>query len=407
MKLFDFLSFKKKEVKFTTETMRQMYLVGFGSVNPIWLKANNYTLVSIFNEVAEIFGIIDTLADLASDIPLKTYKNDKEFNSYESELVKNPNNSTNEKEFLYLNYLYYLILGNSYINKLSNNSTKYQELWTLPAQNIEIKTLYPLNSDIRINKISEYRNISGSQQSFTPEQIIHFKRANINFDQGNYTWFYGFPKLAGAIMAATSLQEIYNAKVSIFQKRGAMGILSSDNVDLPIQNAKELQAKYFENYGLHANKSSILITTASTKYQRMSMDISEMQILENKKADIETLCNVFNYPIPLLINDASTYNNLEIARKNLYTQAVIPMCNSLAKTLTNSFNLKGYEFKADTSKIQELQESKEDKINLMFDAFTNGIITRNETREAIGMEKVKDGDKYIFDYQNNTQDVKI
>lgn len=377
---------------------------GFGNVNPVFLRQSNYSLLDTFYVLGDLFSIIDTIADLSSNIELITVNSTgKEIKDPVTELLKKPNKNQNFKDFAYCNYIFYLVLGNSYINKITPEILKGDgELYTLFAQDVEIITKNDISYDFRKNEIVKYNVLNNSNSSFLPEEIIHFRTPNVNYNNKGaaLNYLYGYSKLSAAIMASTSLQEVYNVIVSMYQKRGAIGILSSKQGDYPIQNPADIQEAYFKNYGLHANKSSLLITNASVEYQQMVMDFNKLLTAENKKSNIESLCNVFNYPLPLVFNDASTYNNLLTARQNLYTIAIIPLVNAFCDTLTRGFNLskKGLKLVPKLDLIKELQESVEQKSKVYMTGFEKGIVTRNEARQSIDLPPVADGEKFIFDY---------
>ncbi len=390
---------KIKQILFTSGSLQRIKptVTGFGTINPVWLTSSNVALLSIYTGITEINSMVDEIAELASSIELGLYKKNNKGDEIEItdhwvlDSLKMPNPIQDGKLFRKTNAIFYLTLGNSFINKVDANLPKAinkVELWVLPAQYLQIVTEDPFDSvDYRLNKINRYELNTGCKLTFSPDEIIHIKDVNVNFDNGQYLLGYG--NLALSIKSNTSLSSIHDAIVSMFQKRGALGIISSKDSQFPLSGdeAKALKQKYFEEYGLHANKSSILITTGNVEYTQMAMDLMQLQSLENKKDAIIAIANRYRYPLPLIFNDAATYNNMDTARKYLYTNAVIPLLKTECAAYNKGFNLEkeGLYFRPKLESISELKEDEMQKEILLQGRLDRGIISIPEYRKAIGL----------------------
>jgi phage portal protein BeeE len=101
----------------------------------------------------------------------------------------------------------------------------------------------------------------------------------------------------------------------------------------------------------------------------------------------------------------STYSNHESARKGFFTTTMVSLWDTLDDALTKgllrSEGEGGLEFRFLLDNIRELQEDETAKTARAAQAFTGGIITRNEARALIGQPKDDlRGDYYVMPAMN-------
>ena len=149
-----------------------------------------------------------------------------------------------------------------------------------------------------------------------------------------------------------------------------------------------------------------IVSTANLSVNSLGMSSQQMQMLEGGTMDLRTLCNIFGVQ-SAMFNDqaAATLDNMKIADKKLYTDAVIPNNNKLISAYDDivkaysAYENKTLKICQDTSDIDTLQEDKKlkaekDKINI--EAITSVLTSpiSNESKiatlvEVMGLDEDK------------------
>ena len=115
------------------------------------------------------------------------------------------------------------------------------------------------------------------------------------------------------------------------------------------------------------------------------------------------IATVMGVPLPLVDNDASTFNNMEQAKERLYTDTVIPQFTGLLQSLNAwllpKFGLDGYELKPDLDSIPALEALRQRRFDRAIAAYEKGVLTIQESREMIGYQPDPEGDlkQTLFD----------
>jgi phage portal protein BeeE len=114
-----------------------------------------------------------------------------------------------------------------------------------------------------------------------------------------------------------------------------------------------------------------------------------MDFVTTQKECAKLVASAFGVPLPLIDNDASTFNNLEQAKERLYTDTIIPQFNaflsSFSPWVTGSPDLM---LAVDMDGIPALESVRAKKYARVAQAVTAGILTVDEAREEIGYQPV-------------------
>jgi hypothetical protein len=141
---------------------------------------------------------------------------------------------------------------------------------------------------------------------------------------------------------------------------------------------------------------------------------------EEIRESSSAICDRFGYPSHLMsFGKGTTFNNMEIADKRTYTNAIIPegvhFTEQLNEFLDTASN--GFYYEIDFSHVEALQEDKKEaaearkkRNDALKIEYENNQITKNEWRRMNGDEEVPGWDiyKYQFDaiinQEDNTED---
>jgi hypothetical protein len=112
----------------------------------------------------------------------------------------------------------------------------------------------------------------------------------------------------------------------------------------------------------------------------------DLSILDSHKEAVTALCFVFRLPVDLYYGQAK-YENAKEAKKTIYEQNAIPLCNEFAEDLLRHLHLDDtFTLKVNTDKIDVLKE----KSSEVLDNLNKMHSTLNELREAYGYERIEE-----------------
>ena len=135
------------------------------------------------------------------------------------------------------------------------------------------------------------------------------------------------------------------------------------------------------------NAGEIPVLPGGADWVPMDNSPRDMDFTTTQKEAAKLIASAFGVPLPLIDNDASTFNNLEQAKERFYTDTILPMFNEFLSQFGNwllSRYGEGLEFCVNMDEIAALEAARTRKFDRMVRAFGAGLISADEAREAIG-----------------------
>ena len=112
----------------------------------------------------------------------------------------------------------------------------------------------------------------------------------------------------------------------------------------------------------------------------------DLSILESHKEAVTALCFVYRLPVDLYYGQAK-YENAKEAKKTIYEQNAIPLCNEFAEDLMRHLKLdKDYTLKVNTDRIDALKADSGE----VLDNLGKMHASLNEMREAYGYDRIEE-----------------
>ena len=143
------------------------------------------------------------------------------------------------------------------------------------------------------------------------------------------------------------------------------------------------------------NAGEIPMLADDAEFVELSKSPRDMDFTNTMKETAKYIASAFGVPLPLIDNDASTFNNLEQAKERLYTDTVIPLMQefmgALSAWLLPRYG-EGLEFKLDMDSISALEGNRERMFNRAVLAFEKGVLTREESRVMMGFPSEGEGE---------------
>tara|TARA_R110000772_G_scaffold75393_6_gene163672 strand:- start:3057 stop:4985 length:1929 start_codon:yes stop_codon:yes gene_type:complete len=399
--------------------------------NLVWNPENDETYINKgYRYNSTVYSIVNLITKAATTIPFQVYevqnKNDlKRYKSLTSgeftgsainqakilqkkalieledtalhELLERPNPAQSYNSFIQEIIAFGLLTGNRYIYGIGpdtgSNQGKFNELYVLPSQSIEI------HSGGILEPVKEYSLDYNGTFKIPADMICHIKDFNPFYD-GTGSHLYGMSPLKAGLRSMDANNEALTTGVRYLQNQTARGVLMSDEGDLNEVQARQLKDKFKQQYQGSNNAGDVVITPKKLSWINFGLNASDLSLIEQYNASIKDLCNIYSVPSVLLNNDkSSTYNNMKEAKKALYQNAVIPQMikvrEELNRWLTPKYGDKLY-IDFDFSVIPELQEEMDKVVTQMNQAWW---VTPNEKRAAMsyGVDEEKEelNDYYI------------
>ena len=285
---------------------------------------------------------------------------------------------------------YYLLLGNSYLNKVviaGNPSGKIGELQILPAYMVKI-ILGTASNIVDGYSIDCWNNL---KYKFTPEEIYHFKSFNPDYEVGQF--MYGAMPSTYPTMQKSN--DSYTAAVSLIQNLGVMGMLSTgDDKTLDPEQAQLVRTKYQDNYSGPKNRGKILVVGQKMDFVNMATSIIDMNLIAGQEQDFLTLCRVYGVD-PRIMGFAkySSYNNMQECKKDFVQNRVLPLkymqSEAYNKFLMPAFNKemgRNLYIDVDTNAIPELQVDMNTLSTRLQNEVKCGLITPAEASRILGYD---------------------
>lgn len=404
------IPFTNLEVKKTPEPEKVKNFVSvFGAFDAFgfhdlgFMKALNF-----YKRIAPVGTCVDIVTDDFAQLrPVLFDKNKEEFvkESPVLDLLNNPNTSQTGTEFLKALSTYFVITGNGFIIATGTEKNKPpKELFVVPSQDVNIRP----NNDglpgeyvVRTNKGSvtfSEEIVNGRSRYFSPTaELWQIKTFNPTFSTTN---LFGLSRLSAIFQEIEQyeLSSIHN--LSILSK-GARpsGILIKQGV-LDDKEYDRLREQLQNQYAGATNAGQIMLMESgegNLEYKQLSLSNKDMEFMQLKKDAVERICNRIGVPLPLVLQDASTFNNLKTSVVFLYTNAVLPMADlifhELSLFLLQRYGLKNTEITYDPEDIDALQPQRNEELTKLKEL---DVLSINELRAMIGKESIGEAGDIVY-----------
>lgn len=355
--------------------------------------ANFANIIATWETVPKIFSITDFITNEIANIPVKVVKPSgrEAKNSELWRLIENPNHYQSWQELIKSYMTSYEILGNSFFYgmKPEGFGDMVTSLYCLPTDKVEIILEGSKQLPAWMNRVKGYKaRIGGVEYNLPATDVLHQKYVTMRYDDGS--WIWGMSKYVPGDKVARELKAIHDAKCSIVESRGALGVFSNESEMPDKEQTKLVQEKLKSAFGVGEDQDKWIVTTEKLKFQSISANIQELQLIENAKYSFDDLCFMSGFDPVIFSTDGSTFANKAEARKSYVRKVLKPKVENLYQNLS-VFLSAGYGsdmIVPDWSKVEELQDDREKTTKVLASQIENMIITPKEAREILyeGME---------------------
>ena len=314
-------------------------------------------------------------------------------------LLNRPNPLQSYSEFFNSLFGYVLLSGNAYILKVGSELGQPKELHLLRPDRINIK-----GSGNAIPEKYEYIINGKVQQTFLVDQdngfseLKHVKLWNPLDD------YYGLSPMSAAAVEVDQFNMASKHNVNLLSNgarpSGAVIFKPQDEsgfaVNLTESQRQQLLTDLNNRFSGAGNAGRPMLLEGDFDWKEMGLSPKDMDFLNLKNMSATDIALCFGVPSQLVgVPDAQTYSNVAEARLALYEETIIPHLRKISSDL-NEWLIPMFDerltLEFDIDAIPALSERRRKIYENVTSAVREGIMTRNEAREIIGLEPVQGAD---------------
>ena len=354
-----------------------------------------------YQENSITYRCINLIAVNASATKIKVFSGDNLLENHELiSLLQRPNPLQSGVEYFHSMISYLLISGNSYMLRDKEVGIP-KELYLLRPDRIEIKSQNSMIPSAYCYKVdNKLINEYAVDKLTGASQIKHVKLWNplddyyglspivagaYNIDQHNLAGLHNVGLLKNGCTPSAMLK---------FQPKDETGMSATLTDD---QRAMILEDLEFRFRGSN-NSGRPMLLEGDFDYVQMGLNPKDMDFLELMNMSAREIALCFGVPAQLVGIADQTYANVAEARLSLYEETIIPLLDRIESDL-NEWLSPLYDgdisIQYDIDSIPAMAEKRKQIFANVSLGVQQGILTRNEARERLGLEPIDGADSLL------------
>lgn len=356
-----------------------------------------------YKENAIVYRCVNEIANGAASIPFCVYQGDIKLEAHPLiSLLERPNPLQAGVEYFQSLYSYLLLSGNSYALQSDVNGAP-RELHILRPDRIEIEP-----SSTAIPKSYKYKLGQEVVKTYVTDpvtgaaEVKHFKLWNPLDD------YQGLSPLSAASISIDQNNMVSKHNIALLangaRPSGAIVFKPSDDAGnrtmLTDGQREQLQSDLANRFKGVNNAGRPMLLEGDFEWKEMGMSPKDMDFLSQANMTAKDIALCFGVPSQLIgIPDAQTYANVQEARLALYEETIIPLARRIESDL-NEWLAPAFgddiSISYDIDAIPAMTERRRRVYENVTAAVRDGIISRNEARERLGLEPISGGDEVFI-----------
>ncbi|MFN3232928.1 MAG: phage portal protein [Alphaproteobacteria bacterium] len=351
---------------------------------PVWTPRRYETLAQEGYRINPIaYKCVRLIAASTARLPWVVFREKHPLNHHPLlDLLTRPNPMSGGQLLREALFSHYLTAGNAYLEAVVGQSGPVQELFVLRPDRMKI---VPGNDGAR----GYVYSVGGRQHTFGPRDlrghppILHMRTFNPLDD------WYGMSPLEAAARAVDQHNEASAWNKAMLQNMGrpSGALVVKDEGGLTEQQFARLKSEMERHYQSADNAGRPLLLEGGLEWQEMGMSARDLDWLAGKDLAAREIAQVYQVPPQLIgIPDAQTYSNNREARLALYEDAVMPLADLFAESMTSwlaPFFGEDLTLSYDKDRVEALSPRRDRLYQRLAGA---DWLTRNEKRVATGFD---------------------
>jgi HK97 family phage portal protein len=295
-----------------------------------------------------------------------------------------------------------LLHGNTYVLKERDNRGLVVAMYILdpmitrPMVTPQGEVFYQLGVDNLAGITEEFLVDLPAGRTVVPaSEIIHDTMVAL------YHPLAGISPLSACGIAAIQGLAIQNASTRFFAGGSHPGGLLTAPGTISDEVAKRIKDHWDNNYS-GVNSGKVAVLGDGLKFERMSVNAIDAQLIDQLKWSAEQICTAFHVPpfmVGVGVGPTSAYNNVEALTQSYYGQCLQILIESIEALLDEGLALPvGYTTGFDLDDLLLMDTAT--KVKTFSDGLKGGIYTPNEARLEFDLPPVPGGDEVYLQQQN-------
>ena len=309
--------------------------------------------------------------------------------SYVARTIRSPSNLTNIDQFINYFALYYLIYGELLIMR--------NDLYTKSEIVLLKKGTYTVEYDDR-NILNGIKKINIGLESYSGDDLNRFKFIkSINVYDNIAGAGTGISKVKSLSMLHTYYCYITAWNIGILKNGGKREIIALVKQFMNPQKRKELEESIKSKSGANNTGVPLILDGSDIDIKNGDFSPKDFDFMSALDEIRNITASVLNVP-SILIGDRTNnkFSNYKEAKKDLYTENIIPLAQQISEYLNNflSDKLMPNEFiDFDTAHIEVLKDDRNKKMESLNNI---SFLTINEKRAELEYPPVENGDDILI-----------
>ncbi len=338
--------------------------------------------------LSAVWGCVRLLSESVSTLPIKIYfrqadgsrKLAQDHPVYQV-LCRRPNLEMTPSRFMLMVVASICLRGNAFVEKLFIGS-KLVSLVPLLPQNMVVKRL----DTGRL----EYTYTENGKKRVIPEKnLMHIRGFGLDGVCGMMPMMSGRDVIGSAMAVEESAAKIFE------QGLQSSGFLSAEQ---PLSDdQRERLRGYMQAFTGSKNAGKIMVLEGGLKYQGVSMNPEDAQMLESRSFSIEEICRWFRVP-PFMVGHTSKQSSwassLEGMNLQFLTHTLRPLLVNIEQEISRCLLNGEEDLFAEFSVEGLLRADSAGRAAYYTSALQNGWMSRNDVRRLENMPPIEGGDIY-------------
>ena len=237
----------------------------------------------------------------------------------------------------------------------------------------------------------EYR-VSAEPKLFGPDEVLHLKRFHPVED------FFGMSPLEPGGRSTDHNNAARRWNVALLQNSAAPAGAFVTEANITEGQREDIQKQFREDKSGPDNAGTPLFLEGGFAWEQMGLSPKDMDWLEGARLSAREIVNVLGVPAEMVGDSQNkTYANYQEARKAFYQDTILPEADYLRDEFNAWLGEKfGAELDYDKDQIEALREDRAQLWTVIGAAWSDGRISKNEGREAMGYDAEPEGDFFLL-----------
>jgi HK97 family phage portal protein len=350
-----------------------------------------------FRKNPVVRACVQEIATSISEAPIRAYTDEADGKRLwipehpVEELFEQPNARDSYVEFIERAIQHYFIGGNTFIRKIRSPNRRIVSLSLIRPDKVVTADVgedgFPVNFKIR-------EGVTSKVQTIPARDIIHIP------DTDPLNEIFGLPRILAALTEIQADNEATLYVSEVLHNHGSPGtVVAVDSDKIRGQHLLErAEAKWEQKFGPGAGRGKVAFLPGAHTVKEIGFNLKDLEFKAMRDVARSSICAVFGID-PMILGLSSrggtmSGNEHKEARRKLWMQTLIPMIRRWEGAI-NAFLAPDFgNIRAgfDLTKIEALQENRNERIERAREMSRTGVATVQEIREEMQFDSdVPDG----------------